>query len=152
MTNIAKKNSTYMRDELVPLLLADQVLEVEQEVKPFLIGNAGECIVRILALEIHHQLGEFVIVSKVFHGVGQRFPSDDGREMTVRLAMNGSQDPSLQVHGPSLIQPEMLPRGIGDEVAAPAVGELVRNDINVFSVLETVSAIIIEKNPIRTNL
>ena len=58
-----------MRDELIPLLLADQILEVEQEVEPLLVGNAGECIIRILALEIHHQLGEFVIVTKVVHGV-----------------------------------------------------------------------------------
>jgi hypothetical protein len=34
-----------------------------------LVGNAAECIVRILALQIDHELGELVIMSKSIGGV-----------------------------------------------------------------------------------
>lgn len=41
-----------MRNELVKLRLAHKVLQVEQEVEPLLIRNAGESIIRVLTLEI----------------------------------------------------------------------------------------------------
>jgi hypothetical protein len=43
--------------------------------------------------------------------------------------------PSLKIHSPALVQPEMLPGAIGHQVTTPAVGELVRDDIDVFTVL-----------------
>jgi hypothetical protein len=56
-----------VRNEFIKLRLSDQILEVEQEVETLLVRNAGECIIRVLALQIDHQLGELMVVAKVLH-------------------------------------------------------------------------------------
>lgn len=43
--------------------------------------------------------------------------------------------PSLQVGGPALVQPEVLPRSIGHEISTPAVGQFVSNDVDILSIL-----------------
>jgi hypothetical protein len=43
--------------------------------------------------------------------------------------------PSLEIHCPTLIKPEMFPRGTSDEIAAPTMRQLMRNNIDIFSVL-----------------
>jgi hypothetical protein len=127
----------YVRNELVKLGLSNKVLEVKQEIKALLVRNAGECIVGVFAFEINNELGELVVVSKVFDGVSQGFPSNDGREVAVGLAVNSSQDPSFEVDGPTFIQPEMFPRSVGDQVATPAVSQLVCNDIDILTILRS---------------
>jgi hypothetical protein len=42
---------------------------------------------------------------------------------------------ALQVNGPALVQPEVLPRAVGYQVATPAVGQLVGNNIDILAVL-----------------
>jgi hypothetical protein len=42
---------------------------------------------------------------------------------------------ALQVNGPTLVQPEVLPGAVGHQVAAPAVGQLVGNNIDILAVL-----------------
>lgn len=42
---------------------------------------------------------------------------------------------ALKVNGPALVQPEMLPRAVGDQVTTPAVSQLVGNDIDILAVL-----------------
>lgn len=76
-----------MRNEFVELGFSDKVLKVEQEVEALLIRDAGECIIGVLALKVSDQLGEFMVVTKVFDRVGESLPSDNGREMTIRLAV-----------------------------------------------------------------
>lgn len=76
-----------MRNEFIKLRLSNQILEVEQEVETLLVRDAGECIIGVLALQIGHQLGELMVVTKVLHGIGERLPTDDGREVAVRLSM-----------------------------------------------------------------
>lgn len=78
---------TYVRNELVKLGLANEVLNVEQEVEALLVGNAGESIIRVLTLQVGDQLGELVVLTKVLHGVLQSLPADDGREVAVSLAV-----------------------------------------------------------------
>jgi hypothetical protein len=129
----------YMRDELVKLGLSNKVFEVEEEVKALLIRNARESIVGILALKINNELGELMVISKVINGISQRFPSNNGREVAVGFAVNSSQNSPLEVNGPAFIQPEMLPRAVGDQVTTPAVSQLVRNNIDVFAILEILS-------------
>jgi hypothetical protein len=129
-----------VRDELVKLGLSDKIFKVEQEVETLLIGNARERIVGILALKIHNKLSKLVIISKVFDGVSQRLPSDDGREVAVGFTVNSGQNSSLEVNGPAFVQPEMLPRAVGDQVATPAVSQLMRNNIDVLAILANVSA------------
>lgn len=78
-----------MRNELVKLGLAHEVLDVEQEVEALLIGDAGESIIRVLALQVCDELGELVVITKVLHRVLQGLPSNDGREVAVGLAVSG---------------------------------------------------------------
>ena len=134
-----------MRDELVELGLSNEVLEVEQEVEAFLVRDARESIVRVLALEIHNELGELVVVSEVLNGISEGFPSNDSREMAVSFAMNGSQDSSFEVDGPTFIQPEVLPRCVGDQISTPAVSQLVGDYVNVLTVLGEMLVTMIER-------
>jgi hypothetical protein len=69
---------TYVRNELVKLGLAHEVLNVEQEVEALLVGDAGESIIRVLALQVCDELCELVVVTEVVHRVLQGLPSDDG--------------------------------------------------------------------------
>lgn len=78
-----------MRNELVKLGLAHEILDVEQEVEALLIGDAGESIIRVLALQVGDELGELVVITKVLHRVLQGLPSNDGREVAVGLAVSG---------------------------------------------------------------
>lgn len=78
---------TYVRNELVKLGLAHEVLNVEQEVEALLVGNAGESIIRVLTLQVGDQLGELVVLTKMLNRVLQGLPSDDGREVAVGLAV-----------------------------------------------------------------
>lgn len=41
-----------------------------------------------------------------------------------------SGNPPLGVHGEALVQPELAPGGVGDQVAKPAVGDLVDDDVH----------------------
>ena len=50
-----------------------------------------------------------MIVTEMLDSVSQRLPSNDGREVAIGFAVNGSQNPSFKVDGPAFIQPEMLP-------------------------------------------
>jgi hypothetical protein len=58
-----------VRNELVKLGLANEILNVEQEVEALLIGDAGESIIRVLALQVCDELGELVVIAKVLHRV-----------------------------------------------------------------------------------
>lgn len=78
---------------------------VSNEESYLLIGNTAESIIRILSLEVDHKLGKLMISAKEVDGVFQRLPSDDSGEIAVRLSMNRSLKSSLQISGPSFIQP-----------------------------------------------
>jgi len=77
-----------MRNELVPFLFAQQLLEVVEENEPFLVWYTRESVVWIFSFEIDDHLGKLMLFSKVRDRVGQSFPSDDGGEVTVRFAMS----------------------------------------------------------------
>lgn len=67
-----------MRNEFVKLGLSHKVLEMEEKVEPLLVRDTGEGIVRVLALQIDHQLSEFMVVAKAFNGISERLPANDG--------------------------------------------------------------------------
>src|ERR1700761_276291 len=48
--------------------------------------------------------------------------------------MYGGLDAAFQVCGPAFVEPEVLPRCVGDEIATPCVGELMCDDVYVLSV------------------
>lgn len=76
-----------MRDKVIELALPNQGFEVVQEVESLLVWNARESIIRVLALQVGDKLSEVVIMTEMIHRVCESFPADDGREMTVGLAM-----------------------------------------------------------------
>ena len=125
-----------VRDEGVENVLSEQFLQVVEEVEPLLVRNAGEGVVGIFALEIHDQLGEFVLLAKLVDRVRQCLPSDNGAEIAPGVVpMDGGLDASLEVGGPPLIEPEVLPAGVADEIPRPGVRQLVRDHVDVLAVV-----------------
>ena len=124
-----------MRDELIPFLLANKFFKMVEKYETLLIRHRRECIIGIFTLEINNQFRELVILPKSLDRVLKRLPADNGGEIAMRFAVNRSLDASLQIRRPALIQPEMLPACRTDQISAPGVRELVRNDVDVFAVL-----------------
>ena len=60
--------------------------------------------------------------------IDQPLIAQGGEHFTHVSAVDGLHDALLEVHGEALIEPEVVPGGIGDEVAAPRVGEFVRHE------------------------
>ena len=57
--------------------------------------------------------------------IDQSLVAQRGEHLTHVPAVDGLHDALLEVDGEALIEPEVIPRGIGHEVAAPGVGEFV---------------------------
>lgn len=79
---------TYMRNEFVPLFLAQQFLQVIQEGETFLIWNAGEGIIRVLAFEVDDKFGKFMVFTKLGYRVRECFPANDSGKVSVRFSMS----------------------------------------------------------------
>lgn len=77
-----------MRDEAVEFLLSYKCFQVEKEVKSFLVGDAGESIIGVLALEVRDQFSELVVMPKMLHGVSKCFPTYNGGEVSICLPMS----------------------------------------------------------------
>lgn len=76
-----------MGNELVKLDFSEQSFQVEEKVEPFFIWDTRKCIVWILSLQIGNQLGKFMVVSEMLHGIRKGFPAYNGREMSIWLSM-----------------------------------------------------------------
>ena len=64
------------------------------------------------------------------HWVGVRVRVRVRVRVMVRVRVNAP----LEEDGEALVHPEVLPRAIGDEVAAPRVGDLVRHHVGLAAV------------------
>ena len=53
----------------------------------------------------------------------------------VLVSRNSGTHSSFEICRPTLIEPEVLPRCITDQVTAPAVGELVCDNVDICSIL-----------------
>lgn len=62
-----------------------------EEYETFFVRYAGECIIRIFALEIHDQFCKFVSRPEIRDGVGESLPANDGREVTMEFAMSNQE-------------------------------------------------------------
>ena len=124
-----------MGDELVELFDADQFLDVVQEGEALFVGDGAEGVVGVLAFEVRDELGEVVVFAELGDGVGQGFPADDGGEVAVLVAaVDFALDAAFEVDGPAFVEPEVFPGGVADEVAGPAVGEFVGNNVDILTV------------------
>ena len=77
-----------MWNELVPSVLADELLQMIQKREPFLVRDATKCIIRVLSFEVGDEFGEFVVCSKLANTVGERFPAYNCGKVSVRLPVN----------------------------------------------------------------
>jgi hypothetical protein len=55
--------------------------------------------------------------------------------MNVNKAAYSKTYPSLKIDSPTLVEPEVLPRGTSDQVATPAMCKLMCNHIDILSIL-----------------
>lgn len=78
---------TYVRNEAVKNFLRQEGFEIEQKVEALFVRNLGKGVIGIFALEVDDQLGEFVIFPEFFNGISKVVPADDGRKVSVWLAM-----------------------------------------------------------------
>ena len=60
-----------------------------EEGEAFLVRDAGKGVVRVFALEVGDEFGEFVLFAEVVDGVGEGFPAYDGGEIAGGFSMTG---------------------------------------------------------------
>lgn len=124
-----------MRDKVKPLLSSDSLFEVAQEGVSLLVRDLGHDVVRPLPLELKDQVRENAVAAAVrLDVVHEVLPADDRLQLHLLFAAQLADDVALDVDGPALIQPEVLPGVVRDEVAAVAVRELVGDDGDVLAV------------------
>jgi hypothetical protein len=67
---------TYVRNEAIKNFLGQEGFEIEQKVEAFFVWNLGKGVIRIFALEVDDQLGEFMIFPVFFNGISKVVPAD----------------------------------------------------------------------------
>jgi hypothetical protein len=131
-----KGSESYVVDELVPLQLPDRLLQKVEEQRAALVRDTTKRLVRILVGEVDDELRELVPWPVPLNRVLERLPADDGGKVAVGLgAVHLGLDAPLQVGGPALVEPKVLPGCVRHKVARPAVRDLVRDDVDVLPVL-----------------
>lgn len=106
----AGKGAKVVRYKGVPGCFANELFEVEEKGRSLFIGHAGRCIVGVLAVEVHDEFCEFMILPKSLDRIRESFPSDDGGKGSIGLAMELCEYPPLQIYGPAFVQPMPLAR------------------------------------------
>lgn len=95
----------YVRNEFVPLVFANQLLEAVEEVEAFLVRDRAEGIVGVFPFEVDNQFRELVIFAVHLDRVLKSFPANDCAEVAVRLAVNLGLDAAFQIRSPAFVQP-----------------------------------------------
>ena len=72
-----------MRDEFIPFLFSQQFLEVVEECKTFLVGDAGEGVVGVFIFQIDYESCKVMAGAEVVDRVRQGFPADDCGEVAM---------------------------------------------------------------------
>lgn len=78
-----------MGDEFIPFLLSEELFEMVEEDEAFFVGDGGEGVVGVFALEVDDEFREFVVGAVVVDAVCEGFPADYGREVAMGFAMAG---------------------------------------------------------------
>ena len=101
-----------MRDELVPFFDTNYFFQETEERITFFIRDRRKGIIRILAFKVNNHLCKLVVGTEVLDGIFKCFPANDGREITLRLAMDCGCETTLRINGPPLVEPEVLPEQV----------------------------------------
>ena len=138
LADIGEENRRCHRLELVPLepalepriefLAADRSLDRAQEGGALFIGNVGQPVVGMAALEVDVQprIGPSwpaILLDRLVHRV-------DAKRDLLRgdlRAIDGFDDAPFGIGGHALVEPEVGPGGVGGEVARPAMRQFVRD-------------------------
>ena len=112
----------------VPARPTDGLLDGAQEGRALLVGDVGHAVVGIAAGQVKVQAGvEPARPAGVGDGGLQVAPAQVGQHVGAGLAVQLLHDPVFEVVGEALVQPEVRPRGVVDQVARPRVRQLVRH-------------------------
>ena len=111
----------------IPGGAAHHFLYAAQKKAAFFIGNVGNTIVGVAAIEVQKQLG-FVRggLHEIIEGVLQFPTANLCQHFGIITAVNFFHDALLEIHGKALIQPEVAPGFVRNQVAAPAMRQFVR--------------------------
>ena len=131
---LAGKGGEVVGDVFVPFGFGHLLFEVGEEGVAFLVRDAGESVVGVFALEVDDHFRKLVRGAELRHRVLEGLPSDDGGEVPVGVAVHRGLQPALEICRPALVEPEVFPAGVGDQVAAVGMREFVGYHVDVLSV------------------
>ena len=102
-----------------------------EEVRALLVGHPGERVVGVGAVrQVGDEPGVVVVLAEELDGLGEAEEPARGLELARGLAPEAADDLALEEDGEALVEPEVLPGPVGDEVARPAVRDLVRHHVD----------------------
>lgn len=96
-----------MWDVLVPFVKAHEILQVPEESGTLLVRDLAEGVIRILTLEVGYERRQWIVFSELFNSVLQTLPTNDGTEVTMCFSMDSALDASLEISGPTFVEPEI---------------------------------------------
>ena len=106
-----------------------------QEEVPLVVGNGGHAVVGIAVLQVQTQVGVVgVHVHDGVHLVHQPLVAQCAQHLADVAAIDCLHDALFEVHGEAFVEPEIVPRGVGDQVATPTVGQFVGHERHQASV------------------
>eukprot|EP00123_Amoebidium_parasiticum_P021496 comp6836_c0_seq1/m.2587 comp6836_c0_seq1/g.2587 ORF comp6836_c0_seq1/g.2587 comp6836_c0_seq1/m.2587 type:complete len:358 (+) comp6836_c0_seq1:721-1794(+) len=103
----------------------DEPLQEKQEIAALFVGYTGKGVVWVDTVQLRNEFRKFVVFPVKFDSQFQLLPSSHCVHMTEPLAKLPPENKALRVLGKPLIQPKMLPRGIGHQIARPGMCNLV---------------------------
>ena len=106
-------------------LPARDPLDGAQEGRALVIGDGVHAVVGIAASQVEMQAG--VGGGQGFQLVLQPVPAQNLFLHRPVMAVDRLHDPVLEIGGETLVQPEVVPGGVGDQIAGPGVGQFVRH-------------------------
>ncbi len=119
-----------MLSKILKELLPNNPLNTSQKLKPLIIRNIRESIIRIIILDIGEQRGVIVGESVIEDG-GVELPLlEIAGDVVEIVAVDQPVSPVLQEDRVPLIEPEMVPVAAGDQVASPRMRHLVDHNVS----------------------
>ena len=117
-------------DERVEPCPPHRPLQQRHEQRALLVGHRRVHVVGVHALQVRAQHGVRRVRPEARHRLVERHPADRPAHGGRLRPVQRLEDPALRPDREPLVQPEMVHRGVGHEVAGPRVGQLVRHHVH----------------------
>ncbi len=111
--------------ELVESFATEGPLEREQEEGSFFVSDARHAVVGVAAVQVDVQ--DLVFCGKLLELVAKLRQAEDSLHVRARDAVDVFDDSTLKIGSKPFVEPEVPPGCVGDEVARPRVGQLMRD-------------------------